>query len=432
MCKEKFGDDNMQNVELKLKKSKALISIDKVIYILLILYFTFIYIIPSTIFPYRPYAISIIGIVFFLMVFLIKQKRIRINYVSVSLVALYVIFILSGLINNDGHLLQNIQKMLQSLLLYFGLSSFIDSEKKLVKSLSIIFYTGIIGGPIIGIFQMISGEYLFPLPVDSLYGENRLIQTVISTATQYNANLVAIQLAVTFFIGLFLINISNKKKILLFILTSISCISIFLTFSRTTIIATVLAMIIYEIRMNKKTSIQVKLLRSSFVFILVIGLTMNVDIILSKLLNDPNLAFLFRIKGSENVSIRFLQWSAIMDVILNSNLIKFFLGYGGNYVNELGNLTGFYISSHNTFLEILIKNGIIAFIIFVSLYISVFKRIYKMARKDIDYISVLCMIITVLISLQMISSFGTESIILMILATYRSQKYEGVGVLKNE
>jgi hypothetical protein len=55
-----------------------------------------------------------------------------------------------------------------------------------------------------------------------------------------------------------------------------------------------------------------------------------------------------------------------------------------------------------------------------------------MARKDIDYISVLCMIITVLISLQMISSFGTESIILMILATYRSQKYEGVGVLKNE
>ena len=53
---------------------------------------------------------------------------------------------------------------------------------------------------------------------------------------------------------------------------------------------------------------------------------------------------------------------------------KFVLGYGSNYPNIVGSISGYYISAHNIFFGHLIQNGIIGCICLISLFVNSIKK----------------------------------------------------------
>ena len=58
----------------------------------------------------------------------------------------------------------------------------------------------------------------------------------------------------------------------------------------------------------------------------------------------------------------------------NSGLKNLFLGYGSNYPNIVGSISGYYISAHNIFFGHLIQNGIIGCICLISLFVNSIKK----------------------------------------------------------
>ncbi|PFA66937.1 hypothetical protein CN378_12570 [Bacillus sp. AFS015802] len=400
---------------MKVKKLRY-INTNDLIYILLTMYFVFFYWISGTIFPYRSIALAFIGLSVFLIQILINRQNLQTDIISLSILVISVLMIISSIINGDGQTLQNIIFFFQTVFLYLGIVSFCNNYEKLYRVIKIIFVTGFIGGPVAGLIQMITGEYIFPLPPGSPYEDNMLIKTVISSALTYNANLVALQFVTTLFLGLYLYNKINKK-LLIFVCILISAVALILTFSRTSIIATILAFVIYNFFRKKKTN-SLKFILQYFVLAMTsIILLFFFDDILSKVLQFNDVDYVFRLKSAENVDIRYMQWIAVVDVLFSSDIIHLLFGYGRNYINIIGSITGYNITTHNTILEQFVKNGVLSgFLIIISYYYS-FKAFWKVNKTKEEFNSIFAGLIALFVSLQMISSFTLDSIMYLMIAS---------------
>lgn len=397
---------------------------DRMIYSLVTIYFILVYCISGTVLPTRSLLLTCVSIGIFFIQIILNKGLIYTDKITKHIFIVYILGIVSSLLNNANTILFNILQMLQVLALYMGIVSFCNNEIKIVKIIKIIYWTGFIGGPLAGIYQMITNRYIYPLPSGSPYEGNTLMQTVISSALQQNSNLVALQFVATMFIGFFLYN-RVKKKLLLKGSLFLCIIANILTFSRTTIIGIIMAGILYCIMNSRKIKLHKLIIIQFLIIVIPVLVYCNIETIITNILEFGDAKYVFKLKSSENVDIRFIQWIGIFKILVSSNIIEILFGYGENYVNVLGGITGYYITSHNTILEQLIKNGIVGCISLIYAFYYTIKMYIILYKRNKQYISLLLGLFVVLISLQMISSLSLDTVMYMMIASMYLRKIRG-------
>lgn len=81
----------------------------------------------------------------------------------------------------------------------------------------------------------------------------------------------------------------------------------------------------------------------------------------------------YEVSTSTGGSGRYAIWNQTMGLIYNSSFFNFIFGHGHNaLIGYLG------FSAHNDFIEVLYDYGLIMFIIYISIYVRLFKEAYRM------------------------------------------------------
>lgn len=399
--------------------------INNITWILITVYFFIYYCAPPTIFSLRMYFIIIIPIVILIYQLLQNKFIIRINLLLLLFLIIVVNAFITDYINSDPYIYTLIY-LVSLLIIVLVLFNLCRNTRELNFLLKIIFWTSILGGVIIGFYQKISGNYLFINSTDMV-----IKNLFFTTATQSNANFAAMQLATTFYIGLYLKRVEKNKIIDFFVL--LTFIAIILTMSRTTIVATVFGIFINLI-INKKHNY---ISKNRFIRIIVIIFVILVSTpIFSYAINkyqNKNLdkfESISLIKTEENLSIRQIQWKSTIKVVGNSELYNFIFGFGRNYNEILGKVSGYSITTHNTILEVLIKYGVISFLIYIYICMATFKTYIYIYINNKKYNSIICGWITIFICLQMISWISIDSFIFILLPMLikRNLKKESLNI----
>lgn len=377
------------------------------------LYFLLYYCAPLSIFPFRSITLLILPLIGFLLS-VFKKKHMKKSY----FILLFLFFVLNGIITsfiNEDSIKYILYDIFSILILIIFIINICDSGKHLKKLLQIIFWTGFIGGAIIGIFQKVSGIYLFVNSKDIL-----IIDLFMSTATQSNSNYASLQLTTTMFIGLYLRGITKRvlNRSVFDIATLLIFVCILLSMSRTTIFAVVISFFFFIWLSRKK---RIKLTNKNILLSIMLLLIISTSLIFSinnieESINSFEWDKITNIKTTENLSIRSVQWDASIEVILKQDIDNFLFGLGRDYIYDVGTVSGYNMTTHNTPLEILIKYGFISFIIIVTIIIITFQNYFILYKKGNEFNALICGWIAVFICLQMISWFSLDSMIYIILS----------------
>jgi O-antigen ligase len=392
-------EDNTSVVGINGKNNSNKIKLP---YIILIVYFIIYYLFPVSIFKPRPYFLLILPIIGLFYISIIGKLQLK--GIAFPVLFLFLIGFLTNLINNNP-ITDSINELFSIALIYIYLSNLSITNKNLKYILQIIFWTGFVGGPVIGFWQYLTGNYINPF-YQGIWG----LEMFLLTATQGNANFAAFQLVITLFIGLYLLKQGRSIYRLPVILTALS---IIFTISRTTILAVIISLVGYRL-LNRKPHVvtKPKLLSYLLISFIVILVFLVFRLELLTILNNfiHNINYIIELKGDENLGRRINQWNAALRMLSGSSVENFFFGFGSDYIATLGNITGFYMSTHNTFMEIFIKYGALGFCLyFIMNYkaLSTFLKKYRyIVTKRILFFGFVCSIICqMMVSVIMFESF---------------------------
>lgn len=189
-------------------------------------------------------------------------------------------------------------------------------------------------------------------------------------------NNYALLCGLSFFITIFIV----KNKILRFFLSVFWILMITVTLSRGAflgVLITVFAVAVYDVNKRVfKSLIKVSFfLTFSFAFFLIFF--NKIGIILDKI-NDRFLSFFSGEKKLSSFSSgRTYVWEDLLSRFFNSNIFEILFGHGPGSINFVVKEIHYH-SSHNIFLDVLYKNGIFVFV----LYLFIVCRIFNLFIKD--------------------------------------------------
>jgi O-antigen ligase len=323
---------------------------------------------------------------------------------AVSLLAL-----ITSLVNGDS-ISDVINEWVSLTLILILITSMCDSKHDLRKLLFIVFWTGFIGGGVIGIWQRLTGNYLNAMLYDPSFSDSWGKDLYLLTATRSNSNWAALQLISTLFVGIYLRN--QRKNKVYDIAVIILALCVVFTLSRTTIVAGIISIMLLLL-ISKKSIRPYDIIKVVVISLMLIAIVVSVINIFEAQINAVLMDFnnTLELKGDENFSRRYSQWITSITAMLDSNLGNVFFGYGTDYKYELGVRAGFNMTTHNSFFEVLIKYGIISFVLNILAYFIAIKKYLKIRVMDRDFDPLLCGYLAVAICQMMISLNSIDSYI---------------------
>lgn len=343
-------------------------------------------------------------------IFVNLNMNLRINMnrgdASKYIIMLYLISVLTDIYSN-GNYQSGIINLLLFTLIYISLGKYCDSMDSFKKLIKIVFITTFIGGPIIGIYQMATGNFLYTDSATSIY-----VNYKIFNAQQSNVNYGALTMQLAFFASLIVSNFS-KHKYLYYTGAIISSVCVILTFSRGAIASTAISLLIiifYKKKYSVKRWIRV------FILVLICGVLFNVyyQNIIGFVYSD-NVQNLFSQKEASSLTDRSQQWKAAIDAFMNGNVLQMLFGYGSDYASVLGRYSGESMTAHNIFFGQLSQNGLVGLILIFAVFINGMKKIIKLNKHKIVTLEMCCFMLAIWMSYQLLSLIRWEFLIIIIL-----------------
>lgn len=381
----------------------------KAAWLLLFLYSVLAFSIYPDMVPFRGAIMTMLVIMILLMLGIPTIINIRKCPILRYLIVILILDVTSNVVYG-GNLLTHFIMAINYIALIMSLKILIDSEDSLNTALKVLFYPSFIGGPVIGLYQLLIGNYVFGPEADSL----AFADTVISTVGHTNANYTAIAM-------LFALLLSGAlafrlKKIYYYIFAIISAICIVLTFSRTTNLFMIIFGFLFFIA-AKKYQKENKRAILFIAVIVVFAVSYNkLYGIVVNYLDTGNIERILEIKQTSTMNLRTDQWKAAVEIVFSNGPIEFLLGFGDSAGEIMSSVSGRNMTAHNFFFGRLAENGIIGFLASIMLYINIFRRFFE-ARKRIDKGSlwIAYSVIIMLCSYMMISIITFELIISIVL-----------------
>jgi O-antigen ligase len=257
-----------------------------------------------------------------------------------------------------------------------SLLTLFKSSKRIENFLLFLFWITFSTGPIVGFIQFINRKLIFAAPYFDPY---RLV-----TLNQYDPNYAMLALLITINLNFYLLKKSAKLfQTIIYMITFIfSSVSVILTFSRSGLIVYLLMVFIVFFIYGYHR--QVRYIYTALCVLLLTFLLLLTSGFLNFVLADN------RLNNLGNLESRTLQWKYSFLLIKD----KWLLGLGKTqYINELGVLSGHYMSTHNLFLQVLIQRGVLgiifllAFLIYIYVNLITCKRFFRINYfQQLEYI----------------------------------------------
>lgn len=383
------------------------ISRKKTTEILYLVFFALLFCTTSSM-PFRTLLLfSIISLSIFVnssMEFRVKRNR---GDATKYIILLFLLSVFTDIYSN-GNYQSGIVNLLLFTLIYISVDKYCNNMDTFKKLISVIFLTSFIGGPIIGIYQMATGDFLFPDLETSIY-----VSYKIFNAQQSNVNYGAVTMQLAFFTALILSSSSSKYKFIYIISAITSAICVILTFSRGAIAATAIALLII-IFYKKKPSVK-RWIRGLIVLLLCCVLfSAYYDNIMQFVYSD-NVQRVFSQKETSSITDRSQQWEAAIEAFVNGSIFEKFFGYGSTYTSVLTGYSGMSMSAHNIFFGQLSQNGLIGFLLMFATFINGIKKIVKLNKYKIVTLEMCCFIIAIWLSYQLVSIIRWEFLVAVIM-----------------
>lgn len=167
-------------------------------------------------------------------------------------------------------------------------------------------------------------------------------------------------------LSFFLFYQTNSKKYL--ILISLSVLSIFLSITRTNIIAALIALLFATtFYANKK---QFRLIFTLLLFAIFTGAILLM--IFSPLFH--------KLEADQRLLARFTSWNISWRSFLQNPIIGYGMGSSGDTLLQLYNYKT-HITAHNLFLKILHETGLIGLLVYFAIFVAYFKTAYQLLRE---------------------------------------------------
>ncbi|WP_165976169.1 O-antigen ligase family protein [Bacillus salipaludis] len=242
----------------------------------------------------------------------------------------------------------------------------INNIKQIKGLFMYIFIVSFFTGPILGMVQYFRKEMFFNAPY---FDSNRLVPINL-----FDPNYAMLPLIFTLVLNIFFLNNCKKRWNYILLLSTLLTIltAIFLTFSRSGIMVTVVIFLLYFWLFQIYNRIKM-----SSIFLSLIGIFVAI-IIFSYLGIYDSYTNSSRINNVENVDTRVEQWKGALILWENSNLL---LGLGKkDYINDLGQITGNFISTHNLYCQVLVQRGLLGILFLFSLIIYILHSLISIRR----------------------------------------------------
>lgn len=380
----------------------------RIIEILYYIFFILLYSFDSSIKFKTPLLIIIITLTIVININFNSKITINRGNASKYIIILFIISIISNLYSK-GNYYSDMTNMTLFILMYVSIDKYCKDIDNFSKLIRVIFVATFIGGPIIGIYQMITGEFLFPDSGNSVYVSFKMFD-----AKQSNVNYGALTMQIALFTSLLSASFS-KHKTMYYSLSLISFISVVLTFSRGSIGALFIAGL-FIIFHKKKASKNGRSWIRLFMFVVVCFALFSIyqnDIM--NFIYSEEIQILFSRKEQSDISARSQQWKAALQGLINGNIIEILIGYGTEYATILARYSGMMMSAHNIFFGQLSQNGMVGFILIFSVFLKHMSRIIKLNKYKASTLFMSSFIISIWLSYQFLSIIRWEFWICVIL-----------------
>lgn len=269
--------------------------------------------------------------------------------------------------------------ILSYLLLGIEMIVILNSFNKLQFFLKYIFVVTFLTGPVVGLIQYFNREMFYQAPY---FDSRRLV-----TLNLFDPNYAILPLLLTIILNIYFLN-KSKKIIYIALLYStilITLAAMFLTLSRSGVGVTVLSFLLsfFLFRWYRKFSV----LKILFVIIGIVGLLLVASNgnFFETISSDD------RLNDTGNADSRFHQWYYAYKLVNDNNLV---LGLGKkDYILEIGNLSGQYMTTHNLFLHIFVQRGLLGLtfllILLLFIYVKLFRSYYMYSKcKNIELLDI--------------------------------------------
>lgn len=345
---------------------------------IILIYFCVMY----AFFEYRLY-ISIL-LVFFLLYYFITRRK------NLSLFTLWnVIFIFwcaSSYVwsYNSGQTLIEVRILIEIAIISNLIIVFIDKKGKVE-----FFYKVFIISGLIFIIRLL---YEFPL---ASWFTQRL------GSEEFNANTIGLYLTISAICSLHLAQKKNKALYILYFLFSFV---VFLTGSRKSFLMLVFgsAILIY---FNQGRNVSRKILAVIMgIILIIIGYFMVFNIpFLYDILGNRIESFLSVFFGESNIDYSTETRFNLIDIGISLFLNKPFLGHG---IGSYSILSGYYVYSHNNYIELLVGVGLIGTVIYYSMIIYIIVKLYKRRNLIVGNPLLTILIMLLIIDYSLVSYNG--------------------------
>lgn len=370
----------------------------KLISFLLLVYFITAFSVYPQVIPQRGLIMTAIAIT---MCFLLHPNISDLFEENNSIIKYLIILFVLDCVTNcicGFNVFNHFIYMIQYICFVVSIYIFIKNSESLYSLLVIMFWPIFVGGPVIGLYQLSTGRYLFGSN-DNL---DAFFSAIISNVGHANSNYTAICM-------LFCVMISGalyykSKRIFYLVSTIISIICVVLTFSRTSTVSLATCLVLFYIFKSFYIKEQ-KYISKGRILLVVIGimglflLYDNFYSLVERYLQGANLSKLFSIKQSSTADLRTSQWKAAIKVIFNGDPLILLFGYGEGAASAMSSVTGRSMTAHNFIFGKLSENGLLGFFSALGLYINFFIRIWK-SKNSLDSGNLWIAMISVVIMLS--------------------------------
>lgn len=354
-----------------------------------------------------PYSVLL---AFQILIIIIYINKISISINTVEILMLLILgliiiwYLITGLYSNFIN--YSFNRVLLTFIPSYALFLFVLSDnapiKTFKKTSKFFIYTGVILS-LIGIViysfgeQVIqNGEYIQKLTLGPIVISQLIIKANdffrISSLTG-NPNNLGFVLFVSIILTFCLYKLKEIRLFLFLLLISIQTVGIIMTFSRSSLLALLVALLLFYLLITQN-------IRAFLYKILTIGLCSVPIVIVIIFIKDRVSAF----GRSSTLAGREVSWNYAFDRFLESPI--FGIGFGISQEHLI--LGGIDISTHNAHLSILLETGLIGYLLFISLiilsliiaFINYFKisNKYKNTEKKIVYSAVISILIAIIIN----------------------------------
>lgn len=188
-----------------------------------------------------------------------------------------------------------------------------------------------------------------------------------------------------------------------------------------------LLLIFSLIKHNKDIFKQITFGKITFIIVLIIVIAALYSYA-EQFINSYDVQNLLEKKTTSSLEVRMTQWKSIVMVMMNSGLKNFLVGYGSNYPDIVGGVSGYYISAHNIFLGYLIQNGIVGLVCILFLFFNSIKKSLEIFKTD-DFGGkfIAALVLTMWIAYQFVSMVRWELwFSIIVLELYYSSQFKQI------